>query len=175
MCAMTSAMSTPPLAPDEQVSTGSEREVLETFLDLYRTILKRKIGGLTDEQLRARHVPSGTTLAGLVKHLAAVEREWFQAVLAGRPTEELGLPDADGWAVSDADTGDSLLADYDRACAESRQTAARLALDDTAPHARLGRVSLRWIYVHMIEETARHSGHADILREQTDGATGFDG
>jgi hypothetical protein len=96
-------------------------------------------------------------------------------VLAGRPTEDLDLPDEDGWAVSDSDTGESLLTDYDRACAESRQVAAGLGLDDTAPHPRLERVSLRWIYVHMIEETARHAGHADILREQTDGATGFDG
>ncbi len=149
--------------------------MLETFLDLYRSILTRKVAGLTEDQLRARHVPSGTTLAGLVKHLAGVEREWFQGVLAGRSAGDPGLPDADGWAVSDADTGESLLADYDRACGESRQVAARFELDDTAPHPRLERVSLRWIYVHMIEETARHTGHADILREQTDGATGFDG
>ncbi len=168
-------MPDPPLAPDEQVSAGAEREVLEAFLDLYRTILARKVAGLTDEQLRARHVASGTTLAGLVKHLAGVEREWFQAVLAGRQAEDLGLPDAGGWTVSDCETGGSLLADYERACAESRQVAAGLALGQTVPHPRLGQVSLRWIYVHMIEETARHAGHADILREQTDGATGFDG
>jgi uncharacterized damage-inducible protein DinB len=168
-------VSTPPLAPDEQVSAGNEREVLETFLDLYRSILKRKVAGLTEEQLRARHVSSGTTLAGLVKHVAAVEREWFQGVLAGRTADDLALPEGDGWDVSDADTAESLLADYDRACAESRQLAAGLALDHTVPHPRLERVSLRWIYVHMIEETARHAGHADILREQTDGATGFDG
>jgi hypothetical protein len=175
MCAITAPVSIPPLAPDEQVSAGTEREVLETFLDLYRNILQRKVGGLTDEQLRARHVPSGTTLAGVVKHLAGVEREWFQCALARRPAEDLGLPEAGGWIVSGADTGQSLLADYDRACAESRKVAAGLALDETAPHPRLGRVSLRWVYVHMIEETARHAGHADILREQTDGATGFDG
>jgi uncharacterized damage-inducible protein DinB len=175
MCAITSRVSIPPLAPDEQVSAGDEREVLETFLDLYRKILKRKVEGLTEGQLRARHVRSGTTLAGLVKHVAAVEREWFQGVLAGRSDEDLALPDGDGWVVSDADTGESLVADYDRACTESRQVAAGLPLDHTAPHPRLERVSLRWIYVHVIEETARHAGHADILREQTDGATGFDG
>jgi uncharacterized damage-inducible protein DinB len=175
MCAITCPVSNPPLAPDEQVSAGNEREVLETFLDLYRSILKRKVAGLSEEQLRARHVSSGTTLAGLVKHVAVVEREWFQGVLGGRSAEDLALPDGDGWVVTDADTGESLLADYDRACAESRQLAAGLPLDRTAPHPRLGRVSLRWIYVHMIEETARHAGHGDILREQTDGATGFDG
>jgi hypothetical protein len=68
-----------------------------------------------------------------------------------------------------------LIEGYERACAASRQVAARFSLDDSVPHARMGMVSLRWIYVHMIEESARHVGHADILREQTDGATGFDG
>ena len=68
-----------------------------------------------------------------------------------------------------------LRAGYERACAASRQVAAGFLLDDSVPHPRIGQVSLRWIYVHMIEESARHVGHADILREQTDGATGFDG
>jgi hypothetical protein len=81
----------------------------------------------------------------------------------------------DGWGVDSAETVDDLIADYERACAHSRLVAARFALEDTAPMPRVGRVSLRWIYIHMIEETARHAGHADILREQTDGATGFDG
>jgi len=124
---MTTPQPDPPLAPDELVSVGSEREVLEAFLDLYRDVLKRKLGGLSDEQIRQRHVPSQTTLGGLIKHLTAVEREWFQVIL------------------------------------------------ESVPYPRIGRVSLRWIYVHMIEESARHVGHADILREQTDGATGFDG
>jgi predicted component of type VI protein secretion system len=70
----------PPLAPDELVSTSAERQMLETFLDLYRDILKRKLTGLSDQQIRQRHVPSATTLGGLAKHLAAVEREWFQVV-----------------------------------------------------------------------------------------------
>ena len=77
--------------------------------------------------------------------------------------------------IPEIDTAASLVGEYPRACEESRQTAARFALDDTVPQRRLGRVSLRWIYVHMIEETARHVGHADILREQTEGATGVDG
>jgi hypothetical protein len=69
----------------------------------------------------------------------------------------------------------TLLAGYEQACADSRRAAAGLSLDRCVPHPRMGQVSLRWIYVHMIEESARHAGHADILREQTDGATGFDG
>jgi uncharacterized damage-inducible protein DinB len=166
----------PPLAPDELVSTSGERQVLEAFLDLYRDIMKRKLTGLTDQQIRQRHVPSQTTLGGLVKHLAAVEREWFQVVLAGRSEEELGPPPQDdGWTLASDDTARSLLAGYERACQASRQAASGFSLDDCVPHRRMGQVSLRWIYVHMIEESARHVGHADILREQTDGATGFDG
>jgi uncharacterized damage-inducible protein DinB len=166
----------PPLAPDELVSTSGERQVLEAFLDLYRGIMKRKLAGLSDHQIRQRHVPSQTTLGGLVKHLAAVEREWFQIVLARRSAKELGAPPQDdGWLLSSDDTADSLLAGYERACAASRQAASGFSLEDCVPHLRMGQVSLRWIYVHMIEESARHVGHADILREQTDGATGFDG
>ena len=150
--------------------------MLETFLDLYRDILKRKLAGLSDQQIRQRHVPSQTTLGGLVKHLTAVEREWFQVVLAGRSEAELGAPPQDeGWALNSDDTADSLVAGYERACAASLQVAAQFSLDDCVPHPRMGQVSLRWIYVHMVEESARHVGHADILREQTDGATGFDG
>jgi uncharacterized damage-inducible protein DinB len=122
-------------------------------------------------------VPSKTTLAGLVKHMTGVERGWFQRVLAGRTAAETGASAGGGrsWELADGETVASLVGEYRRACDESRQTAARFALDDTVPQRRLGQVSLRWIYVHMIEETARHVGHADILREQTDGATGVDG
>jgi uncharacterized damage-inducible protein DinB len=161
----------PPLAPDELVAAGGEREVLETFLDLYRGIVVRKVSGLSAEAARRRLVPSATTLAGLVRHLASVEREWFAGVLDGRPAEVAD----DGWSVDEVTDVETLVADYELACAESRRVAARFALDDTVPMPRLGRVSLRWIYVHLIEETARHAGHADILREQIDGATGFDG
>jgi|SRR5580658_10262376 uncharacterized damage-inducible protein DinB len=173
---MASSSPVPPLAPDELVSTSGERQVLEAFLDLYRDILKRKLAGLSDQQVRQRHVPSETTLGGLVKHLTAVEREWFQVVLAGRSADDLGEPSQDDqWTLGRDDTAENLLAGYERACAASRQVTAGFSLEDRVPHARMGQVSLRWIYVHMIEESARHVGHADILREQTDGATGFDG
>jgi uncharacterized damage-inducible protein DinB len=172
---MTSPGPVPPLAPDELVGTGDERQVLETFLDLYREILSRKLAGLSDQEIRQRHVPSQTTLGGLVKHLSAVERDWFQVVLAGRTEDPPSASPDGGWTLSSDDTAGSLLARYDKACAASRRIAADFSLDDCVPHPRLGQVSLRWIYVHMIEESARHVGHADILREQTDGATGFDG
>jgi hypothetical protein len=127
--------------------------VLETFLDLYRDAIIGKVRGVSDEAARLRLVGSATTLGGIVKHLHWVELEWFQRVLARRSVERL-------------------LAGYEAACATSRATAAAHALDDVAPHLRMGEVSLRWIYVHMVEETARHAGHADILRELIDGTTG---
>ncbi len=112
------------------VASG-ERQTLETFLELYRDILKRKLTGLSDQQIRQRHVPSATTLGGLAKHLAAVEREWFQVVLARRSAEELDapLPD-DSWTLASDDTAEKLLAGYERACAASRQVAAGFLLDD---------------------------------------------
>lgn len=168
----------PPLAPDERVSTGSEREVLEAFLDLYREVVRRKVAELPEDALRVRHVPSMTTLAGIVRHLTAVERGWFQRGLGQYPEDALdpntGGGD-DSWTLGPDDTIERLLADYDAACDESRRVAGDMALDDVVPHPRLGQVSLRWVLVHMIEETARHAGHADILRELTDGRTGFDG
>jgi hypothetical protein len=173
---MTTDAPEPALAPDELVSNSQEREVLEAFLDMYRDIVRRKVTGLPDEQLCQRLVPSRTTLAGLIRHLTSVEQEWFQLVLAQRPAGEVvGRLADDGWAVGRGETADSMIAEYDRACEISREVASGFGLDDAAPHPRLGHVSLRWVYVHLIEETARHAGHADILREQTDGATGFDG
>ncbi|MDA2810425.1 DinB family protein [Nocardiopsis sp. RSe5-2] len=155
---------------------GGEREVLEAFLDAYRLSVEEKAAGLSDEDARRRLVPSRTTMAGLLRHLALVERNWFGHVLQGIPAERLGIdlsdPDSTWADLRPGDTVASLTEEYRRACAESRAAAAGSSLDDAVPHAELGRVTLRWIYVHMIEETARHAGHADILREQTDGATG---
>jgi hypothetical protein len=168
----------PPLAPDELVSTGTEREVLEAFLDFYRGVVVRKLRGVSGTEARRRLVPSDTTLLGIVKHLAGVESDWFQRRLDQQPVPRLtgggGYPD-ESWSIGDGESVESVIAGYEESCARSRDAAARYELDDAVPHPRLGRVSLRWIYVHMIEETARHAGHADILREQLDGATGVDG
>jgi uncharacterized damage-inducible protein DinB len=165
-------------AAGQPVSTGSERPVLEAFLDFHRHALVSKVDGISEDEARSRRVPSKTTLAGLIKHMIGVERGWFQEVLAGRDPAEIG-PNVGGgeesWDLAENETVSSLIEEYEQTCEQSRQTAARFALDDAVPHADLGRVSLRWIYVHMIEETARHVGHADILREQTDGASGIDG
>jgi hypothetical protein len=150
------------------VVTAGEREALEGFLELYRGLVPGKVEALGDADARRPLVPSGLSLLGLVRHLAAVERTWFGEVLGGRPP---GC--ADDWASDPADTVAAATAGYRAACAESRAVAGRFALAETAPHPHFGAVSLRWVYVHMIEETARHAGHADILRELLDGRTGF--
>ncbi|WP_457810519.1 DinB family protein [Streptomyces albidoflavus] len=145
---------------------GGEREVLETFLEFQRGVVRRKAAGLTDEQARQRHVPSSTTVAGLLKHLALVEHNW----LGQRPS---ALPEPEvSFAVGEEETVAGLVAAYEAACARSRESAAGYPLGHVVPHEELGQVSLRWILTHMIEETARHAGHADILRELTDGTTG---
>lgn len=165
----------PALAHEDLVKTAGERDVLEGFLDYHRQVISGKLRGLSEDDARRRLVPSLTTLIGLVKHAAAVERNWFQHYLAQRAREEItgnARGDAASWAINPDETVADVIAEYDTACTESRQIAANFALDDTVPHERLGRVSLRWIYVHIIREHARYAGHADILREQIDGATG---
>jgi hypothetical protein len=162
----------------EVAAVADERTTLETFLDFYREAMKAKVRGLSEEEARRGLVPSATTLAGLIKHLRRVEASWFQHRLAQIPSEDVPAmvgwiddPDSD-FRVAPDETVEMLIARYDEQCALSRQTAARYTLDEVVPHPALGEVSLRWIYVHMIEETARHAGHADILREQLDGSTG---
>ena len=165
---------TPPLADEDLVAVAGERETLEGFLEYHRKALSGKLRGLSEEDARRRLVPSLTTMLGLVSHAAAVERNWFQHYLGGRPREEItgnARGDAPSWDVA-GQTIDGVVAEFGGACAASRQIAAKFALDQTVPHDQLGEVSLRWIYVHIIREHARHIGHADILREQIDGATG---
>ncbi|RIV38963.1 DinB family protein [Micromonospora radicis] len=155
--------------------TGDERAVLESFLDFHRAVVLRKLRGLSEADATHRLVPSATTLAGLIKHLTLVERNWFPALLDPGPGEvHLTSPEdaAASFALTDGETVEGLAAAYEAQCVRSREVAARFDLDHVAPQPQLGEVSLRWILVHMIEETARHAGHADILRELTDGSTG---
>ena len=157
-------------------ATADERESLEAFLDMYRDLLRNKLAGLSDEDAGRKLVPSDTTLAGLLKHLTLVERNWFVGHLAERGDVVVHPGAGDpSWGLGPGDTVAALLAGYEQACEVSRRTAAGFDLDHTVPQRELGRISLRWIYLHMIEETARHVGHADILREQTDGRTGWTG
>jgi uncharacterized damage-inducible protein DinB len=159
-------------------AVADERTTLNAFLDFYRDAVKRKVSGLSEEDARRELVASATTPAGLVKHLARVEVSWFQHRLGQIPAQELPLlepwNESPDWDFQPAphETLDVLLSRYDDQCEISREIAAKSQLDDVVPHPVLGEVSMRWIMVHMIEETARHAGHADILREQLDGLTG---
>ena len=148
--------------------TGSEREQIESFLHDNRVEIVGLLYGLTEKQARRRLVPSLTTLLGLVKHAAFAERVWFDVALAGRTRAEIGLPTSvdDSFILTDDDTIESVLAQYRQAWTNADEIAVAYSLDDLAMHNRRGPLSLRWIYVHMIEELARHAGHGDILREQ---------
>lgn len=157
-------------------TTADELTTLTTFLDYFREVVVHKVEGVEESALRAVLVPSQlTTLGGIIRHLGYVEQWWFQSVYAGREvdypwTEE--EPDADFLVPSGA-TADSLIAFYRESCAESRRVVdADPDLDRVVAAGHHREVSLRWILVHMIEETARHAGHMDLLRESWDGATG---
>ncbi|MCK0110581.1 DinB family protein [Ornithinimicrobium sp. F0845] len=157
--------------------SGSERAILEGFLDFHRDTLLRKCEGLTDEQLKTRSCePSTLTLLGLLRHLAEVEA-WFNDDLADGQIPGIYWseqdPDGDFDNLADAVVADDL-ATYRGTVERSRAFAAGITdLDTVLSRSRSGAdISLRWIYVHMIEEYARHNGHADLLRERIDGATG---
>jgi uncharacterized damage-inducible protein DinB len=158
---------------------ANERDMLTGWLDLHRATLLWKCEGLTDEQLRERAVPpSGLCLLGLVRHLAENERGWFRNVLLGEGLPELYATKEDRDAdFNDVETADvaEVFATFDRECASAREAvAASPDLDGLSKKRdRTGeQFSLRWILTHMIEEYARHNGHADLLRERIDGATG---
>jgi uncharacterized damage-inducible protein DinB len=159
----------------EQEVTG-ERATLESFLDDYRDILVRKVSGLSDTDGRRSLVASSTTVGGLIKHLRWAEYGWFDQLLQERSNDNRRAHDRN-WEFEflTEESLPTLISEYQTQCEESRRVAAQFPLDHVVPHRRFGTVSLRWIYVHMIEETARHTGQLDILREQLDGATGFEG
>jgi uncharacterized damage-inducible protein DinB len=165
---------------------SGEAETLTGFLDYQRATLEWKCRELSDEQLRLALAPSPMTLGGMLKHLACVEDSWFTEVVAGEPAPE-PWASADftadpGWTWHSAtlDTGTALRALWAERVSRSRGIVqARLsrggdaALSEThSAWGGRGRVSLRWVLVHMIEEYARHNGHADLIRESIDGQTG---
>ncbi len=154
--------------------TGAEKESLKVSLDRHRDAILWKLEGLGDEQLRQPLVPSGTSLLGLVKHLAAVEYGWFCDTF-GRETEPLPFeeddPDADLRVRPDETTAE-VLAFYGRARAAADQVIDELDVEDTGTAWFGDTVTMRWVLIHMIEETARHAGHVDILRELIDGMAG---
>jgi uncharacterized damage-inducible protein DinB len=162
--------------PDRREHTKiDERSTLQAFLDDYRDIVVRKVAKLSDTDARRRLVPSPTTVGGLIKHLRWAEYGWFEQLLQQHCDDNRRAHDRSWEFEFHADESlPTLIAEYQAQCEQSRRIAARYPLDHVVPHRRFGTVSLRWIYVHMIEETARHTGQLDILREQLDGATGFD-
>lgn len=156
---------------DEEARTA-ERDALLFFLNRVRDAVVRTSEGLTDDEQRAPGVPSGTNLLGLIRHLTGVEVHWFQRVFLGE------VQDRDDSMQVPADVvRDEVVAAYREACARSDRIVR--ACPDLSTPAKVPNpgeahsVSLRRIVVHMIEETARHAGHADILREQLDGSTGL--
>ncbi len=156
---------------------AAERESLDAWLDYHRATLQLKCAGLTPEQLCLRPVqPSGLALLGLVRHLVEVERWWFRTVFAGEQvTDEFCTEDRPEADFEDLDpaTAERDLGIYRDELVLARAATAGHDLDERCSDPRNGRVmDLRWIYVHMVEEYARHNGHADLLRECVDGTTG---
>ncbi|WP_274915549.1 DinB family protein [Streptomyces sp. WZ-12] len=160
---------------------AGERQMLESWLDFHRATLELKCAGLDDHQLRTASVPpSSMTLLGLVQHMAEVERNWFQRVFACQDSPPLYEEGAgDGFAVIPGRGGGEVMGRWRAEVARSRELIAGSSLEDTgklseqeAAHVGDQGVSLRWILVHMVEEYARHNGHADLIRERIDGTTG---
>jgi uncharacterized damage-inducible protein DinB len=159
---------------------ANEIETLSAFLDYNRAVMLDKAGGLTQEQLGMRLEPSTMTLSGMIYHLTVVETSWFSDIFTGKG---LGEPwdsvdwDADidwEWNVAPSMDPQLVLDAYREACERSREVvAATDSLDQLSVKDSDGdKWSLRWILVHMIEETARHAGHADLIRESIDGEVG---
>ncbi|HEY4568440.1 MAG TPA: DinB family protein [Kribbella sp.] len=153
---------------------ADERSTLTGLLDYLRATVELKVDGLTHEQAFARPVqPSALTPAGVVKHLTGVERFWFAIDFAGLDVEwPWTEEDPHGcFRIDPEDTVDGLLASYRAECARSRQITAAASLDERARSDGMT-FTLRYAVAHLIEETARHLGHLDLLRESTDGQVG---
>lgn len=169
---------------------GGEAATVLGFLDFQRATLEWKCRGLSDEQLRVALPPTSMTLGGILKHLAYIEDYWCTEVVAGEPTPAPWAgadteADPDGvwnwvWSSATDETGDELRALWAERVERSRGVVnARLSRGEAValgePHPAWGgrgRVSLRWVLVHLVEEYSRHNGHADLIRESIDGQTG---
>jgi uncharacterized damage-inducible protein DinB len=170
----------PQITRQSTPSVAGERQMLEAWLDFHRQTLLSMCGGLTAEQLRQHSAPPSTlSLLGLVRHMTDVERGWFRRRIAGQDIGFLYSSEADPDGEFDNVGGADAEQDFAAYRAEvelARQAAADRELDGTFFHERRKVVmSVRWVYLHMIEEYARHNGHADLLRQRIDGATDSDG
>lgn len=159
---------------------GSEAELLGQYLDVQRTAMLAKTEGLDLDQLLRPHPPSALTLAGLLHHLTLAEEDWMGIHFSGEPDREpfasadwTGDPDWQ-FRVPAGASSDDLRQRYEEACERSRAVVRRAASLDqmSAKPVRGAHFSLRWVLLHLIEETARHAGHADLLREAIDGSVG---
>ena len=164
-----------PMARSRPIQHGSERTMLESMLDFYRATVVNKVAGLTDSQAFTAAVsPSTLTPATVVKHLTGTERFWFSIDFAGL---DVTWPWTDddlhgNFRIEPGDTLARIVADYVEECARSRRAVADSHLDDGARGEGMD-FTLRYAMIHLIQETARHCGHLDLLRETTDGAVGM--
>ena len=177
---MTAEWTAPAVERSDFPMLASEREHLRNYLDHFRATLLWKCAGLTGDQLRRRAVPpSSLSLLGLVRHLADVERIWFLVRVGDRPDEPYWKT-ADNWDadfddVADADA-EAAFARYTSVVAEAREVVEGRPLEErcttTDRRGTTYTFDLRWLHLHLIQEYARHLGHADVVREQVDGVTG---
>ncbi|MDG4865922.1 DinB family protein [Streptomyces sp. T-3] len=151
--------------------TGEEKDSLHTSLDRHRDVVLWKLDGLGDEQLRRPLTPSGTSLLGLVKHLAYCEYGWFCETF-GRAAEPAPTEEGADFGIGPDESTADVLALYGRARAAADAVIRELEVTDLGTEWDGGAVTLRWVLIHMVEETARHAGHMDIVRELIDGAAG---
>ena len=177
LAVVTADWTAPSVERAEPDYVAAERQALEQWLDYHRETLLAKCAGLTAEQLKRRAVPpSDLSLLGLVRHLADAERGWFRQCAANEDVPDLYWTEGDKLAdfndieAADAEGG---LDTYRHEIVAARKAVADKDLDDVVPFRWGGPDrDIRWIYLHMIEEYARHNGHADLIRERIDGATG---
>ena len=157
----------------DKPKTADEHTTVEAFLDWYRATVCLKVSGLSEANAHRAIVPSSlTTCAGIVRHLTWVERKWFRQVLEGETLNPPRPPGDEDFIVTEQDSLTELLRDYEEECENSRRLSANWKLDELARHPDHP-VSCRWVLLHMIEETARHVGHLDLLREVLDGVVGY--
>ncbi|WP_435208433.1 DinB family protein [Micromonospora sp. bgisy143] len=157
----------PPTFADDVIDQPAQTQI-ETFIDEHRRALNESLDGLTEEQARRSLVTSRTTLLGLVKHAAFVEKVWFDEAITCRSRAEIGIPATpdESFILDDSDTIASVQQAHREACEASRRATASLGLDDVVRGNRRGPLPLRWVYLHVLRELAQHCGHAEILREQ---------
>ena len=155
--------------------TLAERDMTLAYLNYHRQTLAWKLDGLSGDQAITRSTVSGLTLLGLVRHLTEVERGWIMEDFLGEDLPPLysrpGARDAD-FDELDAGRLDADLAAWRDQIARTDGVVGSHSLDETVQHERVGEISLRWILWHLLEEYARHNGHADIIREAIDGEVG---